>query len=310
MLATPLSVSVLQALETGPRQQVELRRETGFPAQTTLRAQLKRLVEIDAVEKHRRNRFPGSIEYELTAAGRDLLLVVNALDRWLGLAPEGPLPLTSGAARAAIKALAEGWSTTILRVLAAGPRSLTELDDLISALSYPSLERRLGAMRLTGLVEARKRPGRGTPYTVTGWLRAGVAPLAAAARWERRHRQQDTVPLGRHDIETTFLLIAPMLQLPAEHSGMCRIAAEMANGSKRPPVGVMLDVNDGKVRGFTTNLRGKADAWALGPPAAWLSAVVESDASGLELGGDRPFARAALAGLHESLFGHRFSAAP
>ncbi len=43
----------------------------------------------------------------------------------------------------------------MLRALAAGSLSLTELDRLIGALSYPSLERRLVAMRLAGLVGAR-----------------------------------------------------------------------------------------------------------------------------------------------------------
>jgi DNA-binding HxlR family transcriptional regulator len=302
MLAAPLNALILRALAKGSKQQIDLRRETGFPAQTTLRAQLGRLVEIGAVEKHRRNRFPGVLEYELLASGRDLLFVIAVLERWLSLAPEGPLALTSGAAKAAIKALAEGWSTTMLRVLAAGPRSLTELDDLISALSYPALERRLAAMRLAGLVEARKGSGRGTPYWATRWLRGGVAPLTAAARWERRHRQQNTAPLGRHDVETAFLLAAPMLELPTEFSGTCCIAVEMVNGSKRP-AGVTLGLTEGKVGACTTNLQGKADAWALGSPAAWLSAVIESDSTGLELGGDCHLARAALDALHSALFG-------
>lgn len=301
MLGLPLNALILRELEDGPKRLLDLRRGTGSPAQTTLRAQLRRLFAIGAIEKHRRNRFPGVLEYALSPAGQDLLFVLAALERWLELAPEGPLTLTSGASRAAVKALAEGWSTTMLRVLAAGPRSLTELDDLISALSYPSLERRLAALRLAGLVEARKGPGRGTPYSVTRWLRVSVAPLAAAARWERRHRQQDTAPLGRHDVETVLLLLAPMLELPADCTGSCRIAVEMANGN-RGPAGLMLNVCEGRVGSYTTSPQGKADAWALGSPTAWLSAVIESDRQGLELGGDGLLARSALEGLHRVLF--------
>ena len=59
-------------------------------------------------------------------------------------APEGPLALGSSTAKSAIKALVEGWGTNMIRALAARPLSLTELNGLISGLSYPSLERRLG----------------------------------------------------------------------------------------------------------------------------------------------------------------------
>ncbi|HXS47363.1 MAG TPA: winged helix-turn-helix transcriptional regulator, partial [Solirubrobacterales bacterium] len=133
LLASPLNILILRALSEGPKRQTELRRVAGAPAQTTLRAHLQGLSEIDAIVKSRRNRFPGVLEFELTEAGRDLLSVTTALGRWLRCAPEGPLELGSDAAKAAVKALADGWSTTMLRALAAGPLSLTELDHIIGS---------------------------------------------------------------------------------------------------------------------------------------------------------------------------------
>lgn len=305
LLATPTTVRILRALAEGAKQQTELRRECGSPAQTTLRAQLKRLVDVGAVEKRRRNRFPGVLEYELSAAGQELLLLAQALERWLALAPAGPLSLGEDAAKAAIKALAEGWSTTMLRALAAGPLSLTELDRVIAAHSYPSLERRLGALRLAGLVEARQSEGRGTPYGVSEWLRQGTAPLATAARWERRHLPDTTAAIAPLDIEAAFLLTVPTLQLPREAAGSCCMAAEVPGGEKPRLAGVLVDVEDEGVTSCSTNLRGKPDAWALGPIAAWFSAVIEGDVDRIELGGDGGLARALLAALHESLFGSR-----
>ena len=302
LLAVPLNNIVLRALSDGPMQGGELRRKAGSPAQTTLRAQLKRLGEIGAIEKHRRNRFPGVLEYELTAAGRDLLFVVDVLERWLGQAPGRPLPLEDSASKAAIKALAEGWSTTMLRALAAGPLSLTELDRVIGSLSYPSLERRLGAMRLTGQIEARAGKGRGTPYAVTPWLRQGVAPLVAAARWERGHLRAKTASVGSLDVEAAFLLSVPLIRLPRDLSGACRIAVEIANGEGRSLTGVRVEVDGGRVTACTTNLQGHSDAWALGSPAAWFSAVIEDDTDRLELGGDWPLVRALLNSLHSALF--------
>jgi DNA-binding HxlR family transcriptional regulator len=302
LLAAPLKVAILRTLSTGPTQQSQLRRDTGSPAQTTLRAQLNRLAEIGAISKERRNRFPGVLEYKLTAAGKDLVFVVDSLEGWLERAPSGPLRFGDNAAKAAIKALVEGWSTKMLRVLAARALSLTELDQVIGGLSYPALERRLGAMRLADQVEARPGNGRGTPYAVTVWTRQGVAPLAAAARWERRNLPTTTAPIGRHDAEAAFLLSVPLLRLPSDAAGSCRMGVEFPDGGTRRLAGVMAQVSGGRIAKCTTQLQGHPDAWALGSPAAWLNAVVARDATGLELGGNCAFARALLDSLHQTLF--------
>jgi DNA-binding HxlR family transcriptional regulator len=301
LLAMPLNVLILQSLANGPKQQATLRREAGSPAQTTLRAQLRRLTEIGAVEKHRRNRFPGVLEYELTASGRELLLVAVTLKRWLEKSPSGPLLLSDNAAKAAIKALAEGWSTAMLRAVAARPLSLTQLDRVISSLSYPSLERRLSALRLAGLVESRAGTSRGTPYAVTDWLRHGIAPLIAAARWERRRRSQVSPPITPIDVEAALLLTLPLLSLSPELSGSCRMAAEMPNG-KRRLAGVMADVSAGTIASCSTSLQGRPESWALGSIPAWLGATMEHDLSGMEFGGDCELGRSLIDGLHRVLF--------
>jgi DNA-binding HxlR family transcriptional regulator len=303
LLAVPLNSAILQLLAEGPRQQTELRRETGSPPQTTLRAQLKRLVEIGAIEKRRRNRFPGTLDYELTEAGRDLVPVIHALEGWLDEMPDGTSSLGGMAAKAAIKALAEGWSTTMLRALAAGPISLTELDGVISSLSYPSLERRLSAMRLAGQVRACPGNGRTTRYAVTGRLRRGVGPLIAAARWERQHLPQATPPLGRLDVEAAFLLAVPLLELPAALSGVCRMAVEITSGARQHLAGVTIEVRSGEVVSCVTQIEVGADAWAQGSPSAWLDALMQGDSGRLERGGNSALTRTAVEGLRGALFG-------
>ena len=299
----PASAPILHALREEPRQQSELRRLAGSPAQTTLRGHLRKMERIGAVEKHRRDAFPGALQYELTASGRGLLFVAEVLDSWLAEAPEGALALGDNAAKAATRALCEAWSTTMLRALAAGPLSLTELDRVIGSLSYPSLERRLAAMRLTGLVEACPGDGRGMPYGVTAWLRKGAAPLAAATRWERRNLPTETAPITPLDVETAFLLTVPGLQPPGGLSGSCRLAVEVSNGRKRRLAGVVAKVvAGGGVSSCTTSLERDADGWALGSAAAWLNAVIDGDVDRLELGGDYRLARALLECLKETFF--------
>ena len=304
MLAVPLNVLILHALADGTRQQGELRREVGSPAQSTLRTQLRRLVTIGALEKHRRNRFPGTLEYSLTAAGHDLLFVVDILERWLARSPDGPLTLESPTGKSIVKCVADSWSSTILRWLASGPLSLTDLDRIVGSLSYPAIERRLSTMRVTGLIEGRQQDrSRTTPYAITPWLRESVGPLAAAIRWERTYLPRATTPLARLDVETSLLLAAPLLRLVDDRSGSCRLAVEVSRSGARPIAGVVLELRAGQPHSCSTELRASSDASVLGSPAAWLRAVIDGEAHGLELSGDRDLARSVLLSMHASLFG-------
>ena len=104
-----------------------------------------------------------------------------------------------------IKALVGGWSSAIVRALASKPFTLTELSRLIKGLNYPTLERRLAAMRFARQIEAAPNEDRGRPYAVTAWLRRGVAPVAMAARWEREHLREGTGVITNLDAEALFL---------------------------------------------------------------------------------------------------------
>jgi DNA-binding HxlR family transcriptional regulator len=309
LLASPLNCEILTALAQSPMQQSDLRRETGSPAQTTLRAQLRKLSAIGAIEKERQNRFPGAIEHRLTERGQELLAVTEVTKSWLAQTPEGPVELGGSAGKAAIKALVEGWSTTMLRLLATKPLTLTELDGMIASLNYPSLERRLGAMRLAGLIAPQPGDGRGTPYAVTDWGRRGAGPLAAAARWERCHIPDKTSSLSRLDVETAFLMAMPLVRLSEEASGSCRMVADVSSGGKAVLAGVMVEGNRGRIRSCTTRLEGYPDAWASGSVSAWLAALVEGDLDRLEMGGDCGLVRSVIDGLQACLFTGGLSAA-
>lgn len=304
LLAAPLNGFLLQALAEEPKRQAELQREADAPAQTTLRAQLKHLVGIGTVNKNRHDRFPGTIEYELADSGRDLLAVAEVLERWLARAPDDALlPIGSNAAKAAVKALTEAWSATMLRALAAGPLSLTELDSLIASLSYPSLERRLIALRRTGLIASCPGRGRGTPYAVTEWAREAIAPLAAAANWEQRHLAATSPPISGLDAEAAFLLTAPLLKVANGAAGSCRLAVEFANGHRRRLAGATVTVDRGEVASCAAELREGPDAWIAGSASAWLETLLDDAVDRLELGGNRHLALSLIAGLRAAQSG-------
>lgn len=311
LLAAPSNRFILHKLSQGPRRLVDLRREASSVPPTTLRGHLRQLSEIGAIAKRRLHPFPSVREYVLTGpAGRELRFVATTLESWLANAPDGPLSPDDEIARAAVKALVEGWSSTMLRALAPGPLTLTELDRLIGSISYPALDRRLAAMRLAGQVEARPSQGKGTPYAVTEWLRRGVAPLTAAVRWERHHLPDETAPIAPLDAEAGFLLVMPLLKLPAELTGSCRMGVEFGDGGERRLVGVTVGIDQGRVVSCTTRLESNPGSWATGPVAAWLRNAIEADPHRLELGGDRRLARALLDGVNRALFHPGRSAEP
>jgi DNA-binding HxlR family transcriptional regulator len=305
LLSVPLNVHVLTALEEESLSLIDLRRAVGSPPQTTVRGHLKTLTELGVLERRRGREFPGAVDYELGEAGRALLTVADVLEAWLGASPEGPLALGGQGAKSAIKALLDGWSSAIVRALAARPLSLTELNRLISDLNYPSLERRLGAMRLAGQIEATLGRSRGKPYLVTEWLRQAIGPLAAATRWERRYAATQAAPPARLDVEATFLLAVGLLEPPEEASGSCRLAVQVgaANGNGEPALaGVLIGVEEGKVVSCVSRLQGQADGWASGSSSAWMQALIDHEIDLLEVGGDCSLALRVLDGLHGALF--------
>jgi DNA-binding HxlR family transcriptional regulator len=303
LLSVPLNVHVITALEDESLSLMDLRRAVGQPPQTTMRKHLKSLTELGVLERCRQPEFPGSVDFRLGPAGRDLLGVVRILQAWLANSPDGPVQPGSTAAKSAIKALVEGWSGSIVRALAARPLSLTELNRLIPALNYPSLERRLGAMRLAGQIASCTNGGRTRPYTATPWLRHAVAPLIVAASWERRHGGRQGTSLNRIDIESTFLLTVPMLRLPEDLTGSARFALDMrATGEADTQAGVVIHVLDGEVVSCNSRLRDTADAWVSGPIQAWLAAMIDFDVEALERGGDCELALALVERLHDALF--------
>lgn len=303
LLCSPFNGQILKSLDSAPLSLTDLRRAVGWPPQTTMRSHLRLLIKAGILECRRRGGTPGAAEYELLPAGRQLNEVVDALQAWLLASPDGPLEVGSTAGKSSTKALAEGWSSGLVRALAAKPLTLTEVSQLINGLSYHSLDRRLTAMRLAGLIEPAPAPRRGTPYQVTDWLRQGIGPLAAAARWERRNAAERTSPIRPIDVEAAFLLALPLVQVGPEQSGTCRLLVDSPNGGSRRRAGVVVEVDDGRIASCVTRIEAEVDASAVGSAAAWARAVLARDPEGLEFSGRRPLAISLSLGLHSALVG-------
>lgn len=304
LFSIPLNGLVLRALADGPKRLSALRSDLGGPAQSTLRGILTKLVEIGALTRGLGDK-PSVLAYELTPFGEDLLLVADAVEGWLALAPDGPIALESGPAKVAIKAMVGGWASALVRALAARPLTLTELDKLIDGYTYPALERRLSAMRHAGQIElcASEDGKKGRQYRVSPWLRLGIGPLTVAARCERKHMPTATAPITRIDVESAFLLVAPLIDLNAGASGFCQLAVEAGSGDSRQPwAGAQVTLEKGSVSSCVAKLEPRPENSVTGLAAAWLDAVIGRDPDLLCFSGDADLGREIVEGLHDALF--------
>lgn len=303
MLAVPLNVNVLRALEEseGPTPLPDLRRVIGHPPVTTMRSYLRRLVELEVIRRHREDDFPGSVSYVITSRGEKLLAVGEVLQIWLRSAPEGEVELGSTASKSVVKALVDGWSIGLVRALAARPLGLTELNRVIPQISYPTLERRMTAMRQVGLIEPeRQGNGRVTRCEVTPWLRQAVAPLTAAVGWEHTCIPGQTAAPGKIDAEAALLLAAPLLDLSAEVDGSCRLAVEFRRGSDLEFAGVTATITGGRVCSCVSRIEGRPDAWISGSVLDWFR-WVRGGEHRIEIGGEADLVRAIERGFRSAL---------
>lgn len=303
LFANPLNADVLRAHLEEPQRLFGVQAAVGPFPESTVRAAISNLCEVGALARENVGESPRAVQTNLTPAGRELLFLADELEVWLAHAPNGPIEPGGEEAKGAIKALAGGWSSTLIRELAGRPVTLSELNDAIPEVSYPQLERRINWMRMTGQIEPRQRDGRGTPYVVTDWLRRAIAPLSVSGRCERRHMEEETLPITEVEVEAAFLMAIPLAQLPPYTAGTCLLAAQAASGQGDPLAGVTVEVGRGEVLSCGSRLAATPPTWAVGSPDAWLDAVIDGEIVDLRIGGERPqLALDLVAGLHNALF--------
>jgi DNA-binding HxlR family transcriptional regulator len=303
----PLNTRILRAHAGGPQRLAELQERVGWSAETTLRVALSNLREAGALIKQTTDDPPYAVATALSPAGEEMLFVADAIEAWLALCPDGPIAPEAEEAKAAVKALAGGWSSTLMRALAIRPLTLTELSRVIPEISYPALERRISWMRKTGQIEPVEKEGRGTPYVVTDWLRHAIAPLGAAGRCERRHLPAESGPITNIEVETSFLLATPLAPLPLYASGICMLVAQTnpAEPVAKDPglAGVTVEVQRGKVVSCAPTISDIPATWAVGAPETWLDAVIDGRVEDLRIGGAKPqLALDIVTGIHLALF--------
>ena len=241
-----------------------------------------------------------------TPAGREVPLVGATLQGWLRRCPAGPIELGEDSADA-LWALLAGWTSTVVHALAAGRRTVSEVQADVGVLDEEAVAVRLSMLEDVGLLRHLVEPGGAeeAPFEPSEWLRFAIAPLAAAARMELRHPLEDTAPIAAADVEAALRLTLPLLRMPADRSGACSLEIELDEGVLGGPVGMTARIERGSVVACDPGIDSEADAWVAGPTAGWLDAVIDRNQKALRSGGDRRLPRDLLGALHNTLFGGR-----
>lgn len=283
----------------------QLQEKVNWTAEATVRGAIANLRDVGALEKRNSGRASNAVETALTPAGEEMLIVSEVLEGWLEQCPKGSIPIYDGHVKVAVKALAEGWSSTLMHALATSPRTLTELSGLIEDVSYPALERRIGWMRSTGQIDAMPKEGRGVPYAPTEWLRRAITPLAMTMRCERRH-MDECPPITEVEVETAFLLALPMAPLPRGRHGACTLAVqtdvtEVDEG--QPLAGINIEMEVDGSASSSVGLVAKPTTWVVGTAENWLDAMLDGHFEVLRIGGADPqFAADVICGIRCALF--------
>lgn len=305
IFAHALNARVLRAHAGGPLHSGELAETIGWAPHSSLRAAVKELVEAGALEGGGSGAGRGAGDQRLTEAGRALLPIADALERWLAEGPDGPTLLDTAAAQGILRVLIAAWDSSMIRALAVGPATLADLNAGIRDVNYPAMKRRLAKLRSTRLVTPVQTSG-GKAYEASDWLRRAVVPLILAGRWERLHAPS-AEPITAVEIEAAFLFATPLVDLPASVAGECTLAVftGAVDGFGNTPLaaGVRIEVQRGRVAACTVGASAHSDTWVLGTAEAWFDAVIENDGEALRVGGAAPgLGKGIVSALNGALF--------
>lgn len=281
ILADAVNTSILRLLARGAMPVTKLQEHLGPTSRTTRFSRLRELEETGIIIREKEGGSPPLTHCMLSAAGRELLVVVRLLRRWLKENPSGLQGKGDLHGVVETKALAVGWNSTVLRWLAEGPCSLTELDAQSPPdVSYHELRKAREALSDTGLIAAVPNEDRQQPYELTEWMRGAARILAAAVRWEHDFLTEDDSEPPSLELETLLRLFMPSIFVPLSHA---------MDGDRSVPVGepgsVSVTVGISSAAVCTLGRSGTQESQISGSLASWLDAMVDGRAAGLRMRG-------------------------
>ena len=72
---------------------------------------------------------------------------------------------------------------------------------------------------------------------------------------------EEAQEISRIDVEAAFLLVMPLLDMPSDFNGKCRLAVALRNDGSEAVAGVQVCFEGGKISYCSSRLEGEVEAW-------------------------------------------------
>jgi len=245
----------------------------------------------------RRGR-PGGIRarYELTDLGRECLLEVSATavyweQRWCSPPPEQPGP----AGLWALKLVRDRHTRGLVRALADASLRPTELEVRLTELGRSALLDRLRSLTGCGVLLREEHPGE-VRYALADCARH-LGLIVARAAWCEGQRASPADRALVSDLPGLLHLLAPLVRIPQDLSGICRLRIEKATLEAE----IYLTAASGRIAALGAAPTAAPQAVSHASPRDWCGALLHGDPSKISTTGDAMLGRAVLDGLSTAL---------
>jgi DNA-binding HxlR family transcriptional regulator len=211
LLAEDWSIPLLGELTGGPLRPSELEERLPAAPHSAVMRRLRAMRVQGVVSREREPDLPPRALYGLTEAGRQLLRVPAAAERW---------DREWGHGAKALPTISDQPTRELLLAIGAGAGSHRDLHPKLFG-SRRTQERRLAQMVQSRIILRRSREG-SVLYELTDCARALALVAIAAARWAWEW-MPPSEPVPTDDVAGVLHLFAPTAQLPDELGGVCRL---------------------------------------------------------------------------------------
>lgn len=302
ILSSGATGPILLALGEGPLRTKQLTEKVPGYTPRTIYRYAGKLADLEVIEREVDKGPPSKVTHTLTdPCGTELLqLVERYAAASLTRLSDGRIDALDWAA---LNLLADLWETGMVDELSCDPLSPTELARGPHGLSYHQVNRRAGLFRAAGLLEEVPGPGRNRRLALTERTRRSMALVTGIGRWRHHHViAEDEEGMTAAEMATVLRTALPLLSMP-EAAG-CNISFEVRHceGREEEPRCSWAEVNDdGAVHPCANELQ-PVQASVRGQVKHWIPALLDADATALEIEGDEALATACTRNLHDALW--------
>jgi len=288
LLVEDWSVPIMRELLGGSRRPSELEQRIPEAPHSALMRRLGEMEAMGIVTKERFSGLPPRAQYALTGEGRTAIRIVGAARSW----ERAWSPGTEDGIEA-LKLIADQRNREILLALAAGRMAPTALEQRLSG-SRSTVTQRLAELARKGILARNVEDGH-VWYELTDCARELALVGVAAARWEWQWARP-TEPVSPSLVADVLHLFAPLVDLPAELAGICRLHVDSGTDGSE----VYLAADGYRLAALASP--GKRPRGACnGTPQGWVDGLLLRRWRGVTPTGDRALVAAMLASMSAAL---------